>query len=152
MKLYTCLYDRVYSFIALMVRYDEPAPFPHTKIAAIAIPVDFVRIVSLSDYQNGFIRISTKKYSKNILPFCVLDTERRRAGKRFLNKRISLYKRVGLLLTKGREPCRFDQHLLIGLVDFFYDQHLSSPRYRKHRNRNTRLQECFGSGNCTNGL
>jgi hypothetical protein len=44
MKLYTCLYDRLYSFIALMVRYDEPPPFPHTKIAAIAIPVDILRI------------------------------------------------------------------------------------------------------------
>jgi len=45
MKLYTCLYDRVYSFIALMVRYDEPPPFPQTKITAIAIPVDILRIV-----------------------------------------------------------------------------------------------------------
>jgi len=45
MKLYTCLYDRVYSFIALMVRYDEPPPFSLQGIAAIAIPVDITRIV-----------------------------------------------------------------------------------------------------------
>ena len=53
MKLYTCLYDRVYSFIALMVRYDETPPFPQTKNAAIAIPVDFLRIVFYRIIKNG---------------------------------------------------------------------------------------------------
>jgi hypothetical protein len=45
-----------------MVRYDEPPPFPHTKIGAIAIPVDILRVVVTAHHEkNGFIGIKKSR-------------------------------------------------------------------------------------------
>jgi hypothetical protein len=76
-----------------------------------------------------FVPVTIKKsLSLGISPFyifnyCVLIDDKK---ERSVLKKNSLYKGVGLFLTKGREPRGFDQHLVIRLADFFYDQHLSS--------------------------
>jgi hypothetical protein len=66
-----------------MVRYDETPPFPQTKNAAIAIPVDFLRIVFYRIIKNRKIRIWTKKIPGTYYHYAYRILKEKREGKRF---------------------------------------------------------------------